>query len=285
MEVADSKIFKVNKDIDAEKIGKEVERFLRSEKNLYAEGFSSHDGYLVQAREVSTWKKLSGLGQALQIQIIPHGEAEVLVNIGQAKWIDKAGAAAVGLFVFAPLFITSAVGAYLQNRLPDDIFVCIEKFIMLGGVSVSRETQFEHNDPLASICPSCGQKNTKGTKFCSGCGLKLTKTCPVCCMEIDMDIKFCPSCGFDFRQAKSNRCPQCNVEISADKKFCPECGASMADANKIKCPSCGAMVDKYEKYCPDCGKWLDEANICPKCGAEIIGGKKFCGKCGTRVEN
>ena len=62
--MTDSKIFRVEPGITAELIGQEVENFLRNEKELTAEGISSPDGYFVQAKESSTWKKLAGLGKA-----------------------------------------------------------------------------------------------------------------------------------------------------------------------------------------------------------------------------
>lgn len=148
--MADSKIFRLRDGVTIEGIGREVENFLRNEKDLTVEGFASSDGYLVQAKESSSWKKFTGLGQALQVQIIPSGAAEVLVNIGQGKWDDKVGAGAVGLLVFAPLASTSAFGAYKQNKLPAEIFACIEKFIMSGGTSV-RRSQFKGHEVLRGL--------------------------------------------------------------------------------------------------------------------------------------
>ena len=127
--MADSKVFPLKAGVNVDDIARTVEDFLRYEKGLTVEGFASTNGYLIQAKESSTWKKLTGLGNALQVQIIPGEAREILVNIGMGKWVDKVGVAAVGALFFTPLLVTSALGAYKQNKLPDEIFEQIENFL------------------------------------------------------------------------------------------------------------------------------------------------------------
>ena len=185
--MADSKIFRVTPGITAEVIGHEVEDFLREEKELTVEGFSSSEGYFIQAKESSTWKKFTGLGKALQVQIVQSSGSEIIVNIGMGEWADKVGAAAVGAIFFTPLVITAAIGAYGQNKLPDEIFECIENFCASakGG-------------PV-KICPNCGE-------------------------ELSDNQNFCPNCGEAVSFKKSTKCRICGAEIEAGKKFCGECG-------------------------------------------------------------
>ncbi|MBQ7704232.1 MAG: zinc ribbon domain-containing protein [Selenomonadaceae bacterium] len=184
--MADSKIFHVKPGITAELIGLKVESFLRDEKELTVEGFASPEGYLVQAKESSTWKKFTGLGKALQVQILPSGKNDIVVNIGMGEWADKVGAAAVGIIFFTPLAVTAAIGAYGQNKLPSEIFECIENF--------------------------CA--NTKGSPI---------KICPNCGEEISNNQNFCPNCGAAV-SIKKNICRNCGATIEAGKKFCGECG-------------------------------------------------------------
>lgn len=282
--MADSKIFRLRDGVTIEGIGREVENFLRNEKELTVEGLSSPDGYLVQAKESSTWKKFTGLGKALQVQILPSGESEVVVNIGMGKWADKIGAGAVGLLVFAPLAITSAIGAYKQNKLPSEIFECIEKFIMSGGTSVRRNVSFERLDSSQMKCPSCGAVNYKGTKFCAGCGKKLTNNCPDCGQEVVLGVKFCPNCGANMEQKKVRTCPNCGAPVDEGKKFCAECGTNMKILDKDQCPSCGEFVDKGQRFCPYCGGKMSNVRTCPECGEELSPNQKFCGKCGTPIK-
>lgn len=46
-------------------------------------------------------------------------------------------------------------------------------------------------------CQECGEKNEKGSKFCSNCGKSLDteKFCSNCGKKIENDDNFCPHCG------------------------------------------------------------------------------------------
>ncbi|MBE6085387.1 MAG: zinc ribbon domain-containing protein [Selenomonas ruminantium] len=282
--MADTKVFHLRDGVTIEGIGREVETFLRDEKELTVEGIAAPDGYLVQAKESSNWKNFTGLGKALQVQIMPSGDSDVLVNIGIGKWADKVGAAGVGAILFAPLLITAGVGAYMQNKLPGEVFECIEKFIMSGGRSVRRNLSIERTDGTTTKCPSCGVSNPKGTKFCSGCGSKLAASCPACGKDVELGKKFCPYCGSSMVEKKTLSCPKCGVEVEEGRKFCSECGASMEILSKKKCPSCGELVDKDQKFCPSCGSAMSGKKICSKCGTELEPTQKFCGNCGNKME-
>lgn len=49
------------------------------------------------------------------------------------------------------------------------------------------------------ICPECGEENEVGTKFCQGCGAKLSGNthvfCSSCGAENKVGVKFCGECG------------------------------------------------------------------------------------------
>jgi class 3 adenylate cyclase/tetratricopeptide (TPR) repeat protein len=44
-------------------------------------------------------------------------------------------------------------------------------------------------------CPSCGEENPVGNKFCAECGASLAKTCPECGTAAAAESKFCGECG------------------------------------------------------------------------------------------
>lgn len=220
--MAESKIFRMKFGMTIEGIGREVENFLRNEKELTVEGFASADGYFVQAKESSTWKSLTGMGKAIQVQILPSGDSEVVVNIGTGKWADKAGAAAVGILLFAPLAFTAAFGAYKQHQLPAEIFACIEKYIIAGGLAVNRNVSAHKLDSAQVKCPSCGAINSKSMKFCAECGSKLANTCPNCGASVPHGQRFCSNCGASMNSSKT--CSKCGGEIESGQKFCPQCG-------------------------------------------------------------
>ena len=226
--MTESKVFRLPDGMDASAIGKEVENFLRSNKNLITEGTKTPDGYFVQAKEPegSGWKQLAGMTLATQVQIVEVSDT-VTVNIGNGKWSDKIGAGAVGMVLFAPLAVTAAVGAYNQKKLPGEIFEHIEKFLLSGGNNVMLNsfgvTTAGENEVL---CPNCNSPNGKDKKFCSECGSPLTASCPNCGAAVGLDQKFCSECGSPMAE-QDKTCPGCGATVEAGKKFCGECGTKI----------------------------------------------------------
>ena len=226
--MTESKVFRLPEGIDASSVGKEVENFLRSSKNLVTEGTKTPDGYFVQAKEQegSGWKQLAGMTMAIQVQIVEISDT-ITVNIGNGKWSDKVGAGAVGMVLFAPLAVTAAVGAYNQKKLPEEIFQHVEKFLLGGGKSVMLNSfGADMANENEVICPNCKSANAKDTKFCGNCGSPLTATCPSCGASVGLDTKFCNQCGSPMKQPDKT-CPGCGAEVAADMKFCGECGTKL----------------------------------------------------------
>ncbi|MBP3854830.1 MAG: zinc ribbon domain-containing protein [Ruminiclostridium sp.] len=283
--MADSKVFNLSDGLDAEKVGRAVEVFLRDKKKLTTEGVKTPEGFFVQAKEESDgWKKIAGMSLATQVQLIESGST-LTVNIGNGKWSDKAGAAALGMVLFAPLAVTAAIGAANQKKLPQEIFDCIEKFILSGGksavVSMGMSMGLKDNQVL---CPKCKTPNDKSEKFCSSCGTPLSNKCPKCHASVALGKKFCSECGSPMEAAPEEgvTCPKCGASVPAGKKFCSECGTAIVTDKA--CPNCGATVPGGKKFCPECGSPMDGIKKCSKCGAEIPVGQKFCDECGTKVE-
>lgn len=214
-----SKVFRTG-ELDAQKIGEAVAGFLKSKKQMQAEGVKTPEGYFVQARTVDNgWKKIAGMSAATQVQIIQTGEF-VTISIGKGEWSDKVGAGVVGAIVFAPLAVTALVGANMQRKLPQEIFEFVEQFIFSGGKSIYVTNSVATNNGV--ICPSCGKENTPGQKFCGTCGAALGKKCPNCGSNVSLDKKFCPECGNALSSKKI--CPDCGTELADSQKFCSECG-------------------------------------------------------------
>ena len=224
--MADSKLFKLDDGMTAETIGRAVEVFFREKKKMLAEGMTTPEGYLVQAKEEQSWKKFAGMDQATQVQIFQSTPDSVTVNVGTGKWMDKAAAAGVGAIVFAPLMATAAFGAFKQQKLPQEIFDEIEYFIRTGGksVTVSMGASVAAKANHTVVCPGCHAENAQGTKFCSSCGTPLSETCPNCHAAVSMETKFCPECGENLVKAKEKHCSNCQSILEEVTKFCPECG-------------------------------------------------------------
>lgn len=224
--MAETKVFKLLNGVTTEMIGEAVEGFLRDQKGMVTQAGQTTEGYFVQGKqEADGWKKLSGMEQAISVQIFQAGEV-INVTAGFGKWSDKIGAGAVGGLLFAPLAVTAALGAFMQKKLPQEIFDVIEKFILSGGqsaqVGVTGGKRIGENQVA---CKNCQTLNPKGTKFCTNCGAKLTVQCPSCGAELQEGAKFCPECGCSV--ATEHKCPKCGTDYQEGQKFCLECGTSL----------------------------------------------------------
>lgn len=258
--MADSKIFKLIDGIEVDSIARGVEGYLRDKKNLITESLKTPEGWLIQAKQAEGWKKFAGMDTAIQVQLMPTSEL-LTVNIGSGKWIDKAGAATVGMVLFAPLAVTAAIGAWGQKKLPSEIFEFIELFIQTGGKSaiVTMGASQALKDGQV-LCPNCHIANEKGQKFCSSCGTKLMASCPNCQQEVPLGVKFCPECGSSMEPIKEHElCSNCGCNIPEGVKFCPQCGTPVIQkTEKLQCPNCHCEFEMGTKFCPQCGNAVSE---------------------------
>ena len=73
-------------------------------------------------------KQLVGMDKALTIRFIENGDS-VTVELGEAKWGDKAAIMATAMFILWPLALTSGYGIYKQKKLPGNIKSVIDNYI------------------------------------------------------------------------------------------------------------------------------------------------------------
>lgn len=220
--MAESRVFQKVQGVTVEGIGRNVQNFLRN-KGLVVQGGKAGQGYIVQAKEDDSWKKIAGMSTAIEVQISDAGNG-LLVNIGNGNWSDKVGAGVLGWFVFAPLAVTAVVGTVQQQKLPGEIFAQIERYISCGGQDMYLGMDFTNAQAGHQICPHCGSEIPEGQSFCSSCGKSLTRNCPGCNKPVPLGLDFCPSCGTKMDMVKTVTCPKCGAQMEEGAAFCKVCG-------------------------------------------------------------
>lgn len=89
----------------------------------------SSNMYAIQARTKNGGlKQFIGMDKALTIRFIENGNS-VTVELGEAKWGDKAAVMMLSMFFLWPLTLTSGYGIYKQKKLPSNIKQVIDNYI------------------------------------------------------------------------------------------------------------------------------------------------------------
>lgn len=204
----ETRIFRIPPNMPVQAVASHVDHYLRANQGLQVQGASNGEECVLQCRqEKDGWKTVSGMRLATTVQITRTAPDNINVTIGISEWSDKIGAGVAGMLLFWPLAVTAGIGAYKQKKLPEEIFRCIENYLISstrpGQALQQNASGFAPNQqeaaqaqPPALICPSCQTVCAPGSRFCNLCGTPLTKqTCPSCGEDITAGSKFCPHCG------------------------------------------------------------------------------------------
>lgn len=214
----ETRIFRIPPNMPVQAVASHVDRYLRANQGLQVQGASNGEECVLQCRqEKDGWKTVSGMRLVTTVQITRTAPDNINVTIGISEWSDKIGAGVAGMLLFWPLAVTAGIGAYKQKKLPEEIFRCIENYLIsstrpgqapqqTSSVNTAQQqiaSGFAPNQqeaaqaqPPALICPSCQTVCAPGSRFCNLCGAPLTKqTCPSCGEDITAGSKFCPHCG------------------------------------------------------------------------------------------
>ena len=104
---------------------------------------------MLQCRqEKDGWKTVSGMRLATTVQITRTAPDNINVTIGISEWSDKIGAGVAGMLLFWPLAVTAGIGAYKQKKLPEEIFRCIENYL----ISSTRPGQAPQQTSSVNTC-------------------------------------------------------------------------------------------------------------------------------------
>lgn len=172
-------------------------------------------GIVIQARQEEAWRSVLGMSATLNILLRHQQDGNLVVEIGQGKWVDKAAAAGVGMFILWPMLLTAGYGAWQQSKLPQRTFEFIQNFIATGGsvsvdMAMTQAAQLDHARRVVGMAPMEPAPGMAPTvppvqappvfqetqtapvaegaavppRFCSGCGTKLAE-----------GVRFCSNCG------------------------------------------------------------------------------------------
>ena len=110
-------------------LANDIKVYLQSAEKLEVQILQNELGaYLVQARSAPSFiRNLAGMDKVISVKLVPDCDNMLNVEIGNSKWIDKAVAGGVGMFICWPFAITAAIGTYKQSALPRKITTFIEK--------------------------------------------------------------------------------------------------------------------------------------------------------------
>jgi hypothetical protein len=181
----EKRIFNLNGNFTFDELVRLLEQFLSVNKHLTTQKFNLDNRAILQCIDSdSSWKQFLGLDAALTIELVLNNPDTLTVSIGNAKWLDKVGAAAAGALFFYPLMVAAGIGAVRQAVLPAEIFAFIESNLgnsipvqkFPNPFDAAAETIRNAVDPPQSnavTCPCCGAKVSSAFSFCSKCGTKL----------------------------------------------------------------------------------------------------------------
>lgn len=165
--MAETRTYAMTGEATLAELGASLEKYLSETKNLRTQKFDMDNRVVLQcAGDDAQWKKFIGMDAAITAELKAEGDVPT-VTIGNAKWYDKMGVAAVGAIFFTPLLLTAGLGALRQTALPEEIYDFIE------GKLLNRGSTYSVGSVL--VCPHCGKPYHVGDTFCSGCGRKISE--------------------------------------------------------------------------------------------------------------
>lgn len=176
----------------------ELEQFFQAQQHR-TQSVLIASGYLIQAQRESTFSNILGQSSALTVKLVV-GVDSVEVEVGSAKWIDKAAVGVIGYVILPVLAIIPIIGAYNQYKLSEDVWNIIDSHMARSRATSQKgwEERSSWQKGVDNSCGFCGRHLLPKAAFCSGCGMPVSKTTPECssCGKInELDARFCMSCG------------------------------------------------------------------------------------------
>lgn len=168
-----NKKYTVSNSFNVEMLAGALCDFLINSKKMTAQSFNrAYNEYVVQAKDDSMIKKVSGMDKALTVTLKIEGNI-LAMQTGEGQWVTHAAAKAVGWFVFWPLLVTGAIGSYTQHQLPKEIDLFVSNYINTTKNQAYEFSDIAEQAVSSQFCPNCGKKLLQESNFCDGCGSKI----------------------------------------------------------------------------------------------------------------
>ncbi len=189
------------KPADLNKLLSELELFFQRQHHT-VQTIPMNEGYILQAeKKTPLATTIMGHTSALTVKLFPEMSG-TRVEVGAAKWLDKAALGVIGYVIMPVLAVIPVIGAYNQYKASQDAWRIIEVFFLSeqGNTSTSHSTYQE----ARNHCSACGKLLITGAAFCSHCGVavKAPAKCPHCANTNPTQAHFCSRCGRDITRLK-----------------------------------------------------------------------------------
>lgn len=225
-------------DIDPSVLSQALYDWLK-DQNYETQLLPSQTGaFTVQARKADALRTLAGMSTALTLVIASDGE-NLTVEMGNAKWTDKAVAGGVGVLLFAPALITAGIGVYQQSQLTSKTWRFIESYISTNSAFGSNQAS-----PGMQYPPPLPYPQSPGISSPpSGQPARPAKAPP--------PLNFSNIGAAGMSPASVQVCASCKQPLRQGAKFCDNCGAPAPTSNA--CKSCGKALRPGARFCDNCG--------------------------------
>jgi hypothetical protein len=210
-------------------------------------------GVVLQARQEEAWRSVLGMSATLNILMRHQQDGNLVVEIGAGKWIDKAAAAGVGMFILWPMLITAGYGAWQQGKLPQRTFEFIQNFIATGGsisadMAVMQAAQLEQARRVVggmSYAPAPGMAPAPPMYPSAPAVPAAMPQAYAPQQPAPPPAPAMPGVG-QGEAIPGEAAPSAGVgmpaaEPSAAPRFCANCGGRLPDGARF-CPGCGGKV-------------------------------------------
>lgn len=243
----ETRIFRIPPNMPVQAVASHVDQYLQATQGLQVQGASHGEECVLQCRqEKDGWKTVTGMRLATTVQMNRTDPNTLSVTIGISEWSDKIGAGVAGMLLFWPLAVTAGIGAYKQKKLPEDIFRCIENFL-LSNQGPSAKTAPQHSHNASGFAP--GQQAPSRPQ---------TVPPEMRDQNIPQEVKQQASAEslqpLETPQTPALICPNCQTVCAPGSRFCNLCGTPLT---KKTCPDCGSDIIPGSKFCAHCGKPLE----------------------------